>query len=159
MVTSAGSLIPATSGPVGVMRYMGVQITTEDYFPVAHAGSRQDEHRRAIEVLSSNNNREDDASGSRRAGVDHCSARPDARVGRRIRTFLSQLGAQYVANFDNAMHQHEGRRSFLDRQLILAATRLVLSQPEPAEPRQKVPPHMAMVMLSHAIAAVNQIGR
>jgi hypothetical protein len=157
VVTSAGSLIPATSGSAGVMRYMGVQITTEDYFPAAQAGSRQDEHRRAIEVLSSNNNREEMLQVL--AELASTIAQPVLiqELVEGFRTFLSQLGAQYVTNFDNAMHQHEGRRSFLDRQLVLAATRLVLSQTEPAEPRQRVPPHMAMVMLSHAIAAVNQI--
>ena len=74
-----------------------------------------------------------------------------------FRAFLGQLGAQYLSNFDSAMGQHEGRRSFLGRELLLAATRVVLSQPDPANPQQKVPPHMAMLMLSHAIAALNEL--
>jgi len=157
VVTSGSSPTVVPVRPVGVMRYMGVHISTEDYFPIPATASRRDEHLRAIEVLSNNNNRETMLQVLAELASTIAQAPLMADLIEGFRAFLGQLGAQYLANFDSAMGQHEGRRSFLGRELLLAATRVVLSQPDPTSPQQKVPPHMAMLMLSHAIAALNEL--
>jgi hypothetical protein len=157
VVTSSSSATVVPVQPVGVMRYMGVHIATEDYFPIPTTASRRNEHLRAIEVLSNNNNRETMLQVLAELASTIAQAPLMADLIEGFRAFLGQLGAQYLANFDGAMCQHEGRRSFLSRELLLAATRVVLSQPDPGNPQQKVPPHMAMLMLSHAIAALNEL--
>ena len=158
LVVTSGSSSPVPPGSSGgVMRYMGVQITTEDYFSISGSASPQDEHQRGIQVLSSNNDRETmlQVLAELASTIGQPPLMPDLIAG--FRSFLGELGPQYLANFDHAIQQHDGRTSFLDRQLVLAAIRVVLSQPEPSDPHQKVPPHMAMVMLCHAVAALNQI--
>ncbi len=158
LVVTSGSADPvAPDRPTGVMRYMGVQISTEDYVPASSPGPRLGEHRRAVEVLSTNNGREMmlQALAELASTIAQPALVPDLIEG--FREFLGQLDAAYLANFDAAMQQHEGRRSFLDREVVLAAMRVVLSQPDPRGPHEKLPPRMAMMMLAHAVAALGQV--
>lgn len=100
VVTSRSANHVAPDHPSGVMRYMGVQTSTEDYFPASNSVSRLAEHRRAVEVLSSNNSRETmlQALAELASTIAQPALVPDLIQG--FREFLGRLGAPYLSNFD-----------------------------------------------------------
>ena len=99
VVTSRSANHVAPDHPSGVMRYMGVQTSTEDYFPASNSVSRLAEHRRAVEVLSSNNSRETmlQALAELASTIAQPALVPDLIQG--FREFLGRLGAPYLSEF------------------------------------------------------------
>lgn len=154
-------LVPAnlgTSGPTstpgssGLMRYMGVQISTADYvYPPANPPSAE-QRRRDIEKLVASHDRITliHVLAELASFVAQPALMPELIAN--YREFLPTFNPAFLPRFDFAMAQHEGRVSFLDRQLVLAAMREVLAHPETANPPRNLPPRMAGLMLAHVIA-------
>jgi hypothetical protein len=147
-----GLLGPASSprGPgTGVLRYLGANLSIDDYMPFGGSIPVEDERVAVIDRLLQEHDRSTyvHAAAELTATIDKPQFVQDLREA--YRGFLGRFPAPTLSRFDELLARGY---SFLGRHVLLQTVRELLTRPDVGNPPAKLPPHLALVTVAHAIA-------